>query len=429
MMRQTPNPYQLLIICLLGLLVTGCTPADNTPTTSGLPQAPTDVPPAGEVVAPSATAIPTEVTRDFRTIQHFSGVYRLIIPADWEAVDSSSAQRLLVHYIPPRGYGSRVAVDVTNEGPLAPEDVRTLATSYVHLHFVNQPGYAEISRSELPDGRMQYVFLYDDGKGASGRETLHIRQVGPYFSTLRVFLADNDAYYLSGALDTITSSFEIDPLAIWGGELAAINPSELLLVNLSLWRDSEGITYYMGELYNASASDITDVQVRVALCDTSGIVMREVTQPAALDFVAPGGSTPFAASVEGLAAGATVCAQEATANPATPDRNYTTALTLDPTASYSTEGELIIRGRVTNHGLSPVVDIAVIILVYDSETRVIGFEQISYGPGVELAPGDSVQFTHLFPELGAAARRFVTLAQGRVISEWDYSLAPTSEGE
>lgn len=381
-------------------------------------------PPATPTSTPAPTPLPTEVSREFRTYRHVSGVFEVTIPQEWEVLDSSTDQRLLVRCVPPIGYASRVTVDITNEGPLTPEQVSNLAESYIRLNYTNQGNYTEINRTELPDGRLQFVFLFDDRRGAQGRETLYIRQVGPYFSALRVFLSDKDTFQLSQAIDTIAASLAIDALAVWGTSVAAINPAELLIVNTTLWRDAEDVTHYMGEVYNASPSDITDVQVRLVLCNDSGIVSAEITQPAALEVVPVGGSSPFAILVADLPAPVTVCAEQATANPAHPDPSYTTALSLDLTAGFDRQKHLIVQGRLTNPGLSPVTDVDVVLAIYDASNRIVGYHLLAYGPQLELAPGQSVGLEVVFPELAGEAHRYLALAQGHVVMAYNRSLAP-----
>jgi hypothetical protein len=419
----------LALALSLPLLLTACAGLlpDSTPAPTSEGQSlPVEAPTLEPSATPApATSVPTEVPRDYRIYQHVSGVFGLTIPIDWEALDASTDQRLLVRYIPPVGYGSRVTVDVTNEGPLPPYEVQALAESYVHLNYTgSDKGYTEIDRSELPDGRLQFVFLYDDGRGASGRETLYIRQAGPYFGALRVFLSEKDTFYLSEALDTMTASFAVDPLAVWGTAVAAINPAELLVVNSLLWRDKDSGTHFTGEVYNASPASISEISVRVAFCTEAGIVQNEITRAPALRVIQSGRSSPFAFTVENLPEEITVCAQQVSAKPAPPMPTYTTALSIDPSARLNSAREVELSGTLTNPGLSPVTNVDAILVVYNADGQVIGQQTISFGPDVTLAPGESHSFNYAFPALGGEGDRFVVLAQGEVVVTYNPSLAP-----
>ncbi len=409
--------------------VTGEGPAlAARPTVSPAAGMPTAETLAAETPTGSPTPPPSGAALNLRSARHESGVFSLSIPAGWEEMDHSTDQRLLVSYVPPVGYGSRVTVDVTNEGPLPPAEVRALAESYVHLHYVSQPGYTEISRAELPDGRLQFVFQYSDGQGAQGRETLIVQQAGPYFAALRVFLSSADGVSTGQALEAITASFVIDPLVVWGTSVTVVASSDLPITGTTLWQDSDGVTHYMGEVRNVSPVSVAGVEVRVALCDEGGIVMAEVVEKAALDQVPPGGSTPFAVQAEGLPSGVVVCAEQATASLAGGDRTYTSALALRPRAGFDDDGRVVIEGEVGNPGLAPVTNVEVVLLVYGADDRLVGYHLIGFGPDVTLAPGETAMFIHTFPELGGIAERFATLAEGRVAIFENPSLAPGGGG-
>jgi hypothetical protein len=414
-------PVGIILLIILLALLAGCA-NDPLPVT----QEQTGVPVTSAPVSPAspATPFPTEVTRQYKLYSHPAGVFTLSMPVDWQILDTSSDLRLLVSCIPPIGYGSRVTVDVTNEGPLPPENVRVLAESYVHLHYLGTGNYSEISRAELPDGRLQFVFQYDDSIGAKGRETLYIQQAGPYFTALGVFLAEKDTYTLINALDAIAASFSVDPLAVWGGEAAEIDPDSLKLVNTALWQDEDGIYYYMGEVRNDTTFHIAGIKVRAALCDQSGIVVADVSKSAALDWIEAGGSTPFSVTIEDAPDKVSVCAAQASAIPANYDTGYTTGLSIEPEASYNDDNQIRIEGTITNPGLAAVTDIEVFLIIYDPDDRVIGFKRIKLGEDIELGPGQSAQFNHTFKTVGGQPDRFATLAQAKIISTLDPSLAP-----
>ncbi|MBN1121664.1 MAG: hypothetical protein JXJ17_11350 [Anaerolineae bacterium] len=418
-MNQLPAGITLLIV--LSALLAGCA-NDPLPVT----QEPMEVSATSVPVSPAspATPFPTEVSRQYKLYSHPSGVFSLSIPVDWQVLDTSSDLRLLTSCIPPVGYGSRVTVDVTNEGPLPPENVRALAESYVHLHYLGTGNYSEISRTELPDGRLQFVFQFDDEFGAKGRETLYIQQEGPYFTALGVFLAEKDAYTLSNALDAITASFSVDPLTAWGGKVAEINSDSLKLANTALWQDEEGIFYYMGEVRNDTTFHIAEIKVRAALCDQSGIIVADVSKSAALDWVEAGGSTPFSIKIEDVPDEVSVCGAQASAIPADYDTGYTTGLSIEPEASYNDDNQIRIEGSVTNPGLAAVTEVEVFLIIYDPDDRVIGFTRIKLGEDVELGPGQSTRFDYTFKTVGGQPDRFATLAQAKVISTLDPSLAP-----
>ncbi len=415
------------LLLLAGIALGACSPEPTVPppavsaTVTAIPL-PTATPPPP---TPAPTPVPAEVLRTFVTYRHPTGVFMISLPDDWETLDDSNERRLLTRLIPPIGFGSRVTVDITNEGLLSAEEVRNLAESYIHLHYASELGYTEVNRAELPDGRLQVVFFYNDNRGASGRETLTIEQVGVYFVALRVFLSDKDTFYLSGALETMASSFSVDSSATWGTRVAAINPAELAIVNTSLWRDKAGLTHYMGEVYNASPSDITAVQVRIAFCNNIGVVIAEAVQPAALERVRQGGSNPFSLTLENLPADVTVCSAQASAEPAQMNPFYVSDLGLDSVAGFADQ-QLVVQGRVTNHNLLPVHHVQIVVAIYNAQNQVVGFATFDLGAEVRLEPGQSQPFQVVFDELGGEADHFVALGQAMAIRPSNPSLIPTS---
>lgn len=398
--------------------MTALTQAPVLPTASPLPS------------TPVPTAAPTQTVLTMLAYRHPSRVFALNVPEQWNVIDESTPQRIVVNLIPPAGYGSRVTIDVTNEGTLMPADVRELAESYIRLRYSERPGFIEVSRSELPDGRLQFVFLYDDHRGATGRETLTIQQVGPYFAAIQVFLSDRETASLAGTLDAIASSLAVDPLAGWGSTVAAINPAELQVGNSYLWRDRAGMSYYAGDLLNAAPSAIEAAVITVTFCDGSGIVVKELKLPTALTQIPQGGSSPFGLSVEGLPEGATICGEQAAAEPAHLDSSYTTALTLNAQVEYHQwRRDLTFDGPITNHSLVPVHRVKVILVVYDSENQIIGYAEIPLETEQQILPGQQVPFRQVIPALGGEPDHVVTLVQANVITQENHSLIPTPTAE
>lgn len=406
-----------------------------SPTPPTVPSVVTDPGQQTVPVLPTATAIPptiaptmppTQVPLFVSAYRHRTGVFAINLPERWEAIDNSNDQRVLTRLVPPMGYGSRVIVDITNEGPLTPDEVRSAAESYVRLNYVESPGYNEVTRTDLPDGRLQVVFLYDDQRGATGRETLLIQQVGPYFAALRVFLSDRDTASLGLTLEQVGGSLLVDPLAAWGTQVAAINPAELRIDHTLLWRDRDDNTYYAGELFNASPADISDAAVTISFCDATGIVIAEITQPVDLKIIPRGTTAPFGIVSDTLPDDVRVCAEQPAAKPAARNSAYTTSAVLNATVSYHQwRRDLTVEGPLTNYGLSPVTRVEVIIIAYDAENRVIRYAHVPLESTIRIEPGQSYDFSTVIPVLGGQPHHVATLVQGQILGAGNASLAPT----
>jgi hypothetical protein len=410
------------------MLLSGCVfgpptaaPASDfvTPTLMEFPSA---APPSTAI--PADTPTPTEPTRVFVPYRHRSGVFSIAIPDDWEVIDASTDRRLDVRFIPPAGYGSRLSVDITNEGTIAAEDFQALIESYIRLHYEQASGYELVNRSGPENGVFQADFSFDDGQGATGSETLRLVQSGPYVAALRVFLAERDRFVLQETSRAMSASFSVDSVAIWGSKVAAINPAELLIINTLLWQGRDDMTYYMGEVFNASPVAISDVIVKAVFCSETGIILVEKTKRMDIRQVNQNGAAPFSIGVEGLEDDVTICNASVTASPARPDPGYTSALTVTSTPR-TVFRQVIVSGQVANPTLSPVYDIQVIIALYDSETRIIGYGVVELEPALQLLPGETTAFEYTFPELGGQADRYVTFSQAAVIRASNPSLLPT----
>jgi hypothetical protein len=424
----------LKAVLILGIVAAlgGCEPEPLVPQNdAGSPI--TGTPPTPTLALPTPTAVATEAPREFATYRHRSGVFAIGYPSDWEPVDESTDRHLQVRFDAPLGFGSRFTVDVSNEGQLSPDEVVERLQSFIQLNYANKPAYSQISQDTLSDGRIQAVFLYDDGRGGKGQETLTAQQVGPYFIALRIFLSDGDRPMLASTLSSVAASLMVDPQAAWGSQVAAINPAELLMINTLLWRDRSKVTHYTGEIYNASPSDASNIQIRATICDKNGIVLKEVAGDAALKVIAKGASIPFSFAVEGMPTDVKICSQQVSAEPAYADPSYTTSLTVDRTAKMGRQ--LVITGTVSNPSLAAVVNIHLTIGVYNKEGIVIGFATPDLGAGLRLEPGQSQPFDFTFINLGGQPDHYVAFVEAETVGVSDTSLKPkgtptaeTSEG-
>lgn len=417
-----------MFVLILGFTACSPTPPTVPPVATQPGQQTVPILPTATPVPPTIapTLPPTQVPLFVSAYRHRTGVFAINLPEHWEAIDDSTDQRILTRLIPPMGYGSRVILDITNEGPLTPDEVRSEAESYVRLNYVEAPGYNEVARTDLPDGRLQFVFLYSDQRGATGRETLLIQQVGSYFAALRVFLSDRDTASLGLTLEQVGGSLLVDPLAAWGTQVAAINPAELRIDHTLLWRDRQDNTYYAGELFNASPADISDAAVTISFCDVAGIVIAEITQPVDLKIIPRGTTAPFGVVSDTLPDDVRVCAEQPSAKPAARNSSYTTSTVLNATVSYHQwRRDLTIEGPLTNFGLSPVTRVEIIIIAYDAENRVIRYAHVPLDSTIRIEPGQSYDFSTVIPVLGGQPHHVATLVQGQILSAGNASLAPT----
>ncbi len=372
------------------------------------------------------TPQPTPPTFDYTSYQHRSGVVSLLLPKEWRIIDNSTPRVIDVEFIPPAGFGSRIILTVTNEAATSEADLLAAMERTLQANYENNDAYEQVSRSAFAEEQLEVEYIYADALGARGRETVLFERRGTYLLTLRTFLAERDSVALLTALETARSSLTIDTAIVWGSPVAAANPDDLFLVNTLVWQ-ADGQTYYTGEVYNTSGTDVDDVVLQVAFCNASNAVLVEVEQPLGYEMVPSGGAVPFRIVTDGVgrASGLQVCVTEIRGRPAVLPDNYINDLVLDATASASFD-RLIIRGDLTNPTLSPVTEIEVLVAAYNDQDQIVGQEIVALDE-VRLLPGETIPFNHTLFALGGVPNRFTTLTQARTFDPLDASLAPVDD--
>lgn len=429
-MNRLHAPVGFTFRGLLVLVVLALAACDQMDVRTSQPDIPLPTTEPTAVPSPTATSVPdlppTEAPRTFMPYHHPSGVFSISRPDDWELLDDSSEQRLTLRLIPPVGFGSRAIVEITNQGQIDTAEVDALVESYIHLFYSGNSAYTEAERTATENG-YRALFLYDDAAGGVGQEAVIFRYEQPYFAALRVFLAERDIPYLSQTLAAIENSLVLDPQAEWGGTAASVNPAELVLTNTTLWKDDAGVTYYTGELYNASPAAVTELRIRVAFCNAAGVIQAEASEVIPPALIGQGELIPFAIAVDDLPDEIEVCSAQVSAEPAPADSGYTTAFGVTLTTDYNQwRKDLALTGEIKNLTLIPAYDLAVLVAVYDSDNRVIGYALIQAEMEKPLSPGQSVPFEYLMTSLGGVPDHLVTLAQGRAYGEANPSLIPTA---
>lgn len=396
-------------LSLLGLalaLLTGCLSGGSSAPVvpSSMPDVPTETPPEPGAPATIAPTVNPDFQLIFRTFQHASNVFSVSLPENWRTRDDSTEERLLVGLEPPLGFASRVTVDVTYESDLSLDDLAALIDGYLELFYASNPNYTEINRANLPDGRVQVTYLYNEPTGASGREVVYLEQEGPYFSALRVFVADSDNVILTNAIDQLVESYTLNPTARWGEPaIAEITPDDLAVVGLNGLVDAQGNYWVMGRLQNNWDQDMEALAVSAGVCDPNGVVIAERASLLVSDVLPTGGQVPFAVDfgfIEGFTDDLRPCLVEPVAEPAgTLAAQSYNQFTVTHNAAFDPEADnpaLVINGTLQNAGTNVTTLIDVIIAVYDApDGNVIGYAVTSADES-QLAPGQASFFIYAF---------------------------------
>jgi hypothetical protein len=419
----------------LVLLVSGCVPLPAETAESPAEAAETALPAEGGLVTaspPPVTAVATpapsaDLQVIFFTYQHPANVFSISLPETWTTRDDSTDERLLVTMEPPLGFASRLIVDVVYENNLTLDELAALRDGYLSRVYGGDVNYTEINRSELPDGRFQVTYIYNNPAGVSGRETVYLSQTGPYFSALRVFASDYDGVALAKVFDQIVASYTVNPTARWGEPEIVVNAEDLQVQGLNGWFDGQGNFRVAGRILNTWEANVGFVTVKASVCDPDGLVLDENTVLLVNDLLSPGQVAPFEIEF-GLIDGSEPrpCLVEAKAEPASRLEldTYTDLVASTPVATYDAEAEvpiLSVSGTVSNIGIERAHLIDVIITVCDADcqapnSRVIGYA-VTTTDNAELASGEATRFSYSFGpgELGGAPGSIELWVQGSIL--------------
>lgn len=176
-----------------------------------------------------------------------------------------------------------------------------------------------------------------------------------------------------------------------------------------------GSVWVLGEVYNPTDQPLENVQLWVALLDSTGMEVASDRPFAALDVVPPGGRSPF--SVLFPAPPPTIVDFQALVTRA--DLAYNAAvryaqLAVSDIQTTPTGSQYRVTGRVANAGATNTAGAQLVITLYDDQNRVTGFRQFPL-PDDQLAIGGSVPFDVLVsPDPSAPQIAAVTaVAQAR----------------
>jgi LysM repeat protein len=186
------------------------------------------------------------------------------------------------------------------------------------------------------------------------------------------------------------------PVAGWGGPAeptatATATPLPARVENVYFHPSPLGELMVLGEVVNASDSDLERVVAQVALFDAADRLLASQTAAMALDVLAPGQRSPFAmlfpdapehyASYQGLVLSAV------------PAYVGTMQRELEPVGvslEQHEQGLVALNGRVRNVGAVEAVDVIVVVTLYDPLGRVVGtLSAATDPPAIALGGGEA----------------------------------------
>lgn len=189
------------------------------------------------------------------------------------------------------------------------------------------------------------------------------------------------------------------PVAGWGGPAEPTptvtpTPWPAQVENVYFHPSPLGELTVLGEVVNASASDLEQVVVQIALYDDADRLLASQSTTVALDVLAPGQRSPFA--VLFTQAPERYASYQATVLSAVPAYVGTRQRQLEPVDvtldQQSTAGMARLSGRLRNNGVVEAFDVSVVATLYDPLGRVVGTRSMAVDPPVIAFGGGEATF-------------------------------------
>ncbi len=208
------------------------------------------------------------------------------------------------------------------------------------------------------------------------------------------------------------------PVAGWGGPAEptpTVTPTALpaAVENVFFHPSPLGELMVLGEVVNASATDLERVAVQIALFDDADRLLASQTATMALDALAPGQRSPFA--VLFMETPERYASYQATVVSAAPAYVGTMQRDLEPVGvalEQHDQGLVALAGRVRNDGDVEAVDVIVVVTLYDPLGRVVGTRSVATDPAaIAFGGGEADFFVEIVP--AGPVLTYTVQAQGR----------------
>lgn len=188
------------------------------------------------------------------------------------------------------------------------------------------------------------------------------------------------------------------PVAGWGGPAEPTptitpTPWPARVENVYFHPSPLGELTVLGEVVNASASDLERVVAQIALYDDADRVLASQSATIALDVLAPNQRSPFAVLfAQAPERYASYQATVLSAVPAYVGTMQRDLETVDVHLDQQTAGLATLSGRVRNNGDVEAVDVIVVATLYDPLGRVVGTRSVAANPPLVASGGGEADF-------------------------------------
>jgi len=369
------------------------------------------------VFAPSA-----EDGLSLATYTHPSGAFSLDIPTQWVSYPQTSESLAAVMFSLPGATEPHLRVvtiqlDETDQNT----DTTLLIDAYQQGIRADSEAYSEQSRTQLADGSWRLTGVGVDSGGNPQAINTFVLRDETLFSVLEVI-------YPVEATDVATTELAVNTLRVNEAAqqltptslltLSTVNATALEVINMAAWTTDAGVFFVTGEVANRLEMPVTSAPIQLFLLDNVGNVIIEAADVTMGHGIVGNGFAPFSLRFgEGrpteLDAFNVTLGDDAWQDTLR-EVDFIQGGALSGTSTTTlANGQLTVEGSVTNNSSQPVADVLAVITVFDDQQRVIAgrFFPLADEP---IAPGDSVDYAVLIPELGGTPVDFIVEFQGVV---------------
>jgi LysM repeat protein len=193
-------------------------------------------------------------------------------------------------------------------------------------------------------------------------------------------------------------------------------PEPVSVRGVAFYETPVGSLWCLGEIANTTGAPLTNVQIKVLLFDSEGILVAEEDAFAASDLISPGERSPFGILFTSPPAGwvnsqVVIMRGEAAGDLAA---GYA-PLTLSDVSAEPVGDQLRVGGVVANASAGQAVgSLTIIVTTYGGQGKVTGFRQSRVELASQMAPGSTVPFEVRLGFHGDEPSDFNVVALGRV---------------
>ncbi|MCB9453553.1 MAG: hypothetical protein H6672_19145 [Anaerolineaceae bacterium] len=389
----------LTIVVSIALLLAGCS--------------------SGAVVfAPTAPPPDTSALR----YTHPSGAFTVDVPRNWPVTALHTTTLAMAAFSSPGDTTPSLRFTVVNLGRSVDSQILgDIIDRYSAALPADAVRYTVQDRSAMGDGSWRLTGLVQTSGDYTEQLNTFIQATGSFIGLAEVRLPTAaDAETLT-QLQTIINTFTINPQAT----LQAVAPDSLVfnaqagldLLHLTAWTTPAGVFFITGEVANYGTAVVTNLPIHAVLKAADGLVLAEAVDTVMGYGVQPGAFAPFSlrfgqgqpseAVTYDLVVGGEGWQPDTSSVIYGPDE-----LTWTDESSFTTDGQLIVSGTVTNISTDPVRNVRVVASVFGGAQNVIAaaFSDLPLSP---LMPGETVPFQVIMPEMGGEPVNYIVNVQGQ----------------